>query len=1265
MNIPLWARRCVLAAGLMMAAGSASAFDLLVNHNAVPTEATGPAGGSFSYVPKVILNELPAATGVKLTQVLPVGVTLTGIDLPTGASCDATVFPTDITAANQTIACTLPDITQVGEANGVAVSFNVTIPTVNTNWLATASASANESSTDTDLSNQTNITRNITTTEAADVGLVVVGSNEYESGNDSTKIAAGTPYTQTVKVTNHGPVAIPAAGRVVVSFEVATGGTVTGVAGTGWSCSYDPTGLPARAGTQVSCARSGMLGVEEANRTASDLVVTGTADTPDGQVTHAYEVKAYKTSGTSNPMPDGNPDNNTGSSTVHTKSEASADMTITKTRNGSSMVALGENTTFTIKPRLLGGFLPEGEVVTVEDTLPAGLTLVSMTAASPWDCSSNSCSYTVPTGGVSSYSDLPAIKVTAKVTEKGEQTNNAVVSITSGATDPVSDNNTAGAKVTGSNGADLSLSKTASNYQNGINVAVPIGATYQYTLSVRNNGPLDIPKAGGNNPPVVITETLPEGVTVESIHTDNGWTCAGLPATGNGSATFTCTYALGIPNVQTRSLILNAKRTTEGNATNRACVAFGTVGGTPTREDGNNNNNCDDVAVGASDTTKTDPNDKNQADLIITKTASGPVFAGENLTYTFVIKNNGPKDSENVVLYDQLGSLVPSGSSLVSIEGLESGQTCTPAAPAVGESHTLNCQLGTLTNGAEQTISVTVRPNVEKVGEDRSNTASIYSNTTYDHVSSNNSSPTTSRVTARVNLVADKVVATSESGPDSNNKSAAAGSLMRYTVTVTNEGPSSAENVWLRDTLPAGAILEGTPTVGDDGTCRVVKVATSGVDEAPNMTAGELQPADEPGGVLECVWGVEGDSKFLPRNGNRQVKYDLRSVPVAAPGSAAGTELPNTVRVGTKTDEPVKTDNEATAKVTLTQEELDVLINMEHTKDGMPLDASNDDDKTTEYTITVTNNGPSYATQMKMTDVFPGTLEINGVEYPSTAIFSYQGMTALSSSVGGDLFASVDTLCEQPAVNAMANLAPAAQLQLVCEFPKVAPGETITIKFKMRGESLPEGRTTGTIFHNAKVEIYEQEWLSNGNDTKANNDTEDRTSVRLRTDTPKPAVADLALVKTDDTDPANDPLEPGAAVTYSLTVTNHGPEASTNAVVTDVLPKGLDYVSGGTYDADTRTVTFDVGTLAKGASTNFQISATIADPYNGTAPLVNKACVKGEGDPNPGNDCGEVKTPVKPPLKPTPVPVDNPLALLALILGMGWIARRFHMRKHA
>src|SRR5690606_36628707 len=198
---------------------------------------------------------------------------------------------------------------------------------------------------------------------------------------------------------------------------------------------------------------------------------------------------------------------------------------------------------------------------------------------------------------------------------------------------------------------------------------------------------------------------------------------------------------------------------------------------------------------------------------------------------------------------------------------------------------------------------------------------------------------------------------------------------------------------------------------------------------------------------LRCEWTGE-----LNRGSQFAVSYTLRSDP-AIVVNADGTpvvQLKNSVEVLTTTDEMTLANDKADATVTLKPVELDVLINMEHTKDGMPLDAIADDDKPTEYTITVTNNGPSYATQMKMTDVFPGTLEIGGVEYPSTASFSYQGMTALSSSVGGDLMTSVDELCEQPAVDAMANLAPADPLQLVCEFPKVAPGETITIKFKMR-----------------------------------------------------------------------------------------------------------------------------------------------------------------------------------------------------------------------
>lgn len=470
------------------------------------------------------------------------------------------------------------------------------------------------------------------------------------------------------------------------------------------------------------------------------------------------------------------------------------------------------------------------------------------------------------------------------------------------------------------------------------------------------------------------------------------------------------------------------------------------------------------------------------------------------------------------------------------------------------------------------------------------------------------------------------------------------GAPVTYTLHVYNAGPSNAANVKLEDVLPNNALwIDGSLTSSGSPTC--VEKGTS------NAMADDAQ-----GKTLACEWTAQ-----LGPNAQRSITYQLRSVPNAQ----VDDELKNTVTVSTTTPEDTS-NNTATATVKLQPAELDVLIEMEHVNDGRGLD-EDDDDRVTEYTITVKNDGPSYATNVVMTDVFPGVLDIGGETYVSTAIFSYQGMTGLSSTrSGGPAFANVGNFCVQPALNAQADPQLNDPLELVCTFPKMAPGEVITIKFEMRAAGLVGDRSSGTIFHNATVEADEEEYLSSGDPTAANNNTEDRTSVRRDSTSPlKPEVADLALAKADDTDPANDPLEPGAAVAYTLRVTNHGPEASTNAVVTDVLPQGLDYVSGGTYDASTRTVTFAVGALAKGASTEFTIHATIADPYNGTAPLVNTACVKGEGDPNPDNDCGDVKTPVKPPLKPTPVPVDNPLALLALILGMGWIARRFHMRKHA
>jgi uncharacterized repeat protein (TIGR01451 family) len=55
-----------------------------------------------------------------------------------------------------------------------------------------------------------------------------------------------------------------------------------------------------------------------------------------------------------------------------------------------------------------------------------------------------------------------------------------------------------------------------------------------------------------------------------------------------------------------------------------------------------------------------------------------------------------------------------------------------------------------------------------------------------------------------------------------------------------------------------------------------------------------------------------------------------------------------------------------------------------------------------------------------------------------------------------------------------------------------------------------------------------------------------------------PLRADLSIVKTSSTD---EPVEPGTELTYRLTVTNLGPSAANDVVVSDLLPEELSYVA--------------------------------------------------------------------------------------------------------
>ncbi|NOJ99843.1 DUF11 domain-containing protein, partial [Corallococcus coralloides] len=123
----------------------------------------------------------------------------------------------------------------------------------------------------------------------------------------------------------------------------------------------------------------------------------------------------------------------------------------------------------------------------------------------------------------------------------------------------------------------------------------------------------------------------------------------------------------------------------------------------------------------------------------------------------------------------------------------------------------------------------------------------------------------------------------------------------------------------------------------------------------------------------------------------------------------------------------------------------------------------------TTYTITVKNSGPSFGTNVVMTDTFPVTHPTNGA---TSATFSYTGN--LTVDQGGT--------CTQPAVGATTG-------SVVCTFPGLAKDQVATITFRMKALSLPTGAESGTVFHKAVVSVRETEFLRGGQDVVVNNTT--------------------------------------------------------------------------------------------------------------------------------------------------------------------------------
>jgi len=1088
-------------------------------------------------------------------------------------------------------------------------------------------------------------------------------------------VVAGAELTYDIVVRNNGP---SDAQNVQVVDNIPAGTTFANVISTGVFA-----GRCNHAGGVLTCIPPN--GVFPAGQSATiRLIVNVNPDT-----TGELDNTAYISTSTNGD----NPNNN--SKYENTQVITRTDLSIKKT--GPAVVTAGNQYTYTIVVRNNGPSDAPTDSVTVTDTLDARLTFQSATAtgAGNFTCgnigNAMTCSNDAPLG----VNGFATITVTFTVNNDVQQNeiilNTATVS---SLLDPNPDNNTSTTSTAGQTSADLQLSKQAA--PGSVVAGDAASGVITYTINIKNVGP-------SNANAVVVSDVVPANtvVTQQPAFVNTGAPPIALTCSAaSPGQMFTCTVNGGVMPVGAMGTLTYKVQVPADIAQNTIVTNLATIASTEVLPIAAKLNQ--EGTFAAAQVTTPDPNPANnqqdptqtlvttQADLGITKTDSpDPVIAGQNLTYTIVVENNGPSDAQNIVVNDVL----PTGTSLVSTNDQASGFSCTNTNGAV------SCTRATLAAGASGTIVLVVKVAPYVTGS-LTNTATVASSTA-DPGPTANSSTTTTTVDTLANFTITKAPI---------QPMVAAGDNVTYTINVTNNGPSDAKDVVITDEWGAGEYqfisVEGTGLLTNTctGANAPPKIVTCSPGDFPagatasvkvtfkvNPDAGPTQPntarvtTSTPGNANSAVPGEGGLSTLSSVAVTRRT--DVAIVKEDAPDAAnAGQEVtytltivnngPSTVNAGELT---VTDPNPAPADASIVAGSLDiteapdfaacadldagcanggaiapgeiniiryrVLVNPSFlnglpvdqlTKnlvntatlsgaatvacslpapgpaDAIPCDTNITNNSSTKltpvgpnadlqlakiadpaavlaggtsnplpgaggtgditYTITYRNNGPTDANNVRITDTIPANTVFVGYDIPAAA--------------SGPTF-----VC--------APGAPVSGSQIVCYPTGDVPlpvGANGTIRFRVR--VLANIAQNTLVTNGATITSTGTGATFATPDPNTSNNTQNPTSTLINTQ------ADLAITKSGPAD-----VTAGANLTYTLSVSNNGPSDAQNVVVTDVLNANLEFIS-----ATSNPAIFSCNPASQGGITT--LSCTLATlPAGGSATISVVAKVK-SGTPN-------------------------------------------------
>jgi uncharacterized repeat protein (TIGR01451 family) len=974
-------------------------------------------------------------------------------------------------------------------------------------------------------------------------------------------VVPGTNVTYTITATNAGPATASAAS---ITDTLPAGMTFVSISSPTWVCPAAPTGSAATCtGTLIPVGTSTVTVVAAVDPTATgsapNVAVLTSTDDPDGA-------------------------NNTASDP--TPLTPSADISIQKSHLPATLVA-GTNVTYTLDVTNAGPSNAASAVVT--DSLPAGLTVVSATGSTGWTCTTAvSCLYpSLPVGN-------STITVVAKVDPvfAGASVANTAT-ITSPTADPDSVDRTSLDTAPVTQIADVEVLKSHTG-------AVIAGTPIAYTITVTNFGP--------SATTATVSDPLPSALTAASwtcvatagsiCPASGAGTLTNTPVTlgANSKATFTlnatvaATASTAFDNTATATVPASVTDPTPGNNTGidnsaptiSADLSISKNDGVNSATPGNTvtytitATNAGPSAVTGAPITDTLPASLLNANWTCVASAgslcaapsgggsivsSADLLANGTATYTLfatvdpkavgslvnqatigvpagvtdgVIGNNLSKDTDvlnasadlGITKTDSAASAIPGTATTYTIKVTNTGPSfvtgaqVTDTVPAALTGVTWTC----VATGVGSTCPAAGNGNISALID-------LAPTGTATFTLTGTISPTaTGKLTNAASVVApvgvtdpnplndaasddsDLLPKASVKITKTNNTTAPVpGQNTTYVIVVTNTGPSAAPGVTVADTLSAQLL---TPT----WTC-----------------------VADPGSTCAAASGIGNLNTTTDLSATGRVTY---TVTARIDPSAAGTLVNSALATVPPTiTDPDLTDNNPTDSDTLSPT-ADIAI--VKTDNLAPQGATAGNPIT--YTIKVTNNGPSRANGITVTDALPAALLT-----PTWSCTATTGSTCGGATGAGSILSTV-------------NLDPAG----VATFVLVA-----TV----------DGNATGSLVNKASV-AYPV------------GITDPTPGVTESTDTlPIARKADLTITKTDNATE----VTPGLPTSYTIVVTNNGPSSITGASVTDLMP--IQLVN------PTWTCAASAGAACINGGGSGNISARVDLPVAGTATFVISATV--------------------------------------------------------